>query len=461
MKSQRYLSNYKCECYGHTFCNCPDKSGHGTIFMENIYDVAETLAQIMVICGIHQAKAKAAIDVIIYSFIHYDEIRHRIDTVPRKRLCKEDLIHDLGRKCLMSRMEAQLTYSIIKRAFKAFYHGTSEGGIRNPILEAQMVHSQECLWVHAAKRTAQIFASYEGLFFSAQKNYEALIKCLYKKLYDRLQSRTNPLIMSDCLCKGCVQRTVMELPKPSRSMYSIHGPISDEENLRVLPVVNGAGTEAAGACEINKITTDKNCNTVNGTVSSTSLSLPRCYKCNCPRLICDCDVNQETGVVKDDCGQGPYKCQWKRMDENDVALKRPCLELPVEHECPIDCDGESVICDPECECDCESCECHGEDSDSDYDEAETVEEKVEEEDQLSNEATNSTICNISGHGFPGEYDECRVPIVGHVVEEEPDQLAAIARVVEHIQKGSVTSAEVEDEMENEGAEINKILATLI
>lgn len=118
MKSQRFLSNYKCECYGHTFCNCPDKTLQSSIFMENVYDVAETLAQIMVICGIHQAKAKAAIDVIIYSFIHYDEIRHRIDTVPRKRLCKEDLIHDLGRKCLMSRMEAQLTYSIIKRAFK-------------------------------------------------------------------------------------------------------------------------------------------------------------------------------------------------------------------------------------------------------------------------------------------------------------------------------------------------------
>ncbi|XP_039967545.1 uncharacterized protein LOC120779411 [Bactrocera tryoni] len=459
MKSQRFMSNYKCECYGHTFCNCPDKTMQSSIFMENVYDVAETLAQIMVICGIHQAKAKAAIDVIIYSFIHYDEIRHRIDTVPRKRLCKEDLIHDLGRKCLMSRMEAQLTYSIIKRAFKAFYHGTSEGGIRNPMLEAQMVHSQECLWVHAAKRTAQIYASYEGMFFTAQKNYESLIKCVYKKLYDRMQSRSSPLVLSDCSCTGCVQRTVVELPKPSKSMYSIHGPINEEDstNLRVLPVVSGSDLDQT--CDVKGYVSTKGLRTDDGTASSTSVNLPRCYKCNCPRLICDCDVELETGVVNVECGQGPYKCQWVRMDENDEVLKKPCLELPEEHECPIDCDGESAICDPECECDCESCECQPEES-SDYDEPETVDEKAEEEEQFSIEPTSSIQCNTSGHGLPGEYDDCRVPIA-HVVEEEAEQPTTIATVVEHKNEGSLTSTEVAEDVENETVEINKLLGTMI
>ncbi|XP_036324945.1 uncharacterized protein LOC118738130 [Rhagoletis pomonella] len=446
MKSQRFISNYKCECYGHTICSCSRETSETNIFTENVYDVSETLAQIMVICGIHQAKAKAAIDVIIYSFTHYDEIRHRIDAVPRKRLCKEDLIHDLGRKCLMNRMEAQLTYSIIKRAFKAFYHGTSEGSIRSPQLEAQLAHSQECLWAYAAKRTAQIFASYEGMFFSAQKNYASLIKCVYKKLYDRMKARTSPLVGSECSCEACVQRKVVELPKPSRSMNSIHGPMQgDAAGGHALAIVNA--NEQGEACKLSpggKAPTQ--------TASKSSLNLPRCYKCNCPKLICDCEVDKVTGVSSADCGQATYQCQWVRMEENDEELTKPCLELPEDHECPIDCDGESVICVAECECDCESCECQPEES-SDDGEAEDVEGKGEEQDKLTNVPTTSTPCNISEHNLPIEfYDDCRIPRA-RVVEEETGQPTRIARIV-----GQKMD---EEEHVAESEEINRLLGSMI
>ncbi|XP_053952483.1 uncharacterized protein LOC128859578 [Anastrepha ludens] len=458
MKSQRFLKNFKCECYGRIFCNCAHKTAESTLFMDNVYDVGETLAEVMIICGIHQAKAKAAIDVIVYSFIHYDEIRHRIDTVPRKRLCKEDLIHDLGRKCLMTRMEAQLTYSIIKRAFKAFYHGTKEGGIRNHQMEKQLVHSQECLWVHAAKRTAQIFASYEGMFFTAQKNYESQIKCVYKKLYDRMQQRSTPLVVNQCSCGECIKRKVVELTKPSKSMYSLHNYNAESNGAdNALPVVKSV--EQGEECELgaSAITSSGN------TVSSTTLNLPRCYQCHCPKLMCDCDVDRVTGVASAECGQGPYKCQWVRMDEDDEELKKTCFEMPEDHECPIDCYGENAICDPECECDCESCECRPEES-SDYDEVETMEEKGEEEEQMFNEPTTSTICNISGHNLPlAAYDDCRVP-KAHVVEEESGPPTTIATVVGHRKEASLTTTDLdvrEEEEESEGEKINKILGSML
>ncbi|XP_067617785.1 uncharacterized protein [Eurosta solidaginis] len=456
MMSQRFLTNYRCDCYGRSFCNCAGKSTEATLFMENVYDVSETLAQIMVICGIHEAKAKAAIDVIIYSFIHYDEIRHRIDAVPRKRLCKEDLIHDLGRKCLMNRMEAQLTYSIIKRAFKAFYHGTSEGGIRNPELEAQLIHSQECLWVHAAKRTAQIFASYEGMFFSAQKNYESLIKCVYKKLYDRMKSRSSPHAVSKCSCDNCIKRTVTELPKPSKSMYSIHDSMKDTKRL---PVVSTSSSNQGETCDLGAGGGVSRDETTTESRSSTSLNLPRCNKCNCPRLICDCNVNKITGVDETECSQGPYQCVWERVDDDDEDLKEKCLELPEDHECPIDCDGQSDICDSECECDCDNCECDpAESPDDDDDDVETVDGKGEEE-ELINEATTPTQCNISENSV--RYDDCRVP-KAHVIEEMIGQPKTMAKVSGHKLESSMITTKLEVEPKvNEDEAINKLLGSMI
>ena len=137
----------------------------------------------MILCDIYASKAKAAFELVTHYFLHFQEIVERIDSIPRKRLCKEDLMHDLNRKCSMNRMEAQIAYSIIKRAFRAFYYGTDVGGVPNALLSDKLAHTSECLWLHAAKRTAQVYAAYVGIFYACQKNLECQIKLIYKETF--------------------------------------------------------------------------------------------------------------------------------------------------------------------------------------------------------------------------------------------------------------------------------------
>lgn len=476
--------HYKCECYGRPLCNCPRKSASSTYFLKNIYDIAETLAEVMVICGIHQCKAKAAIDIVIYSFLHYDEIRYRIDAVPRKRLCKEDLVHDLGRKCLMNRMEAQLAYSIIKRAFKAFYHATGEGGIKNRALEAEAIHTSECLWVHAAKRTAQVFASYEGMFFSAQKSYEAQIRCAYKRLFDRLQSRKSPSeTLTACACKTCIQRQdikdmqFQEAPiEPTRidSGYTstkkdVLTPKASEALSKrcdqsllterqmipsecTLPICNrGIGQQPQGPKE-TETAAELETELVEGTESKISLNLPRCYKCNCPKLVCDCNVDLETGIVSTECSQGPFTCRWIRVDEEkDEDRPDPCITRPLEHECPVDCEPTTsqLTCNVECECDCEDCECIEEDSsgyDDDNEAADDLLFDMEEEAIFGESDTESTkyeIPDISTLGPNLQFAGCRVQL-NHVVEEtsSTNNPASIAQIEVHRIEASIKSEPV-------------------
>lgn len=173
-----------------------------SLFLENIIDLSHTLAQIMILCGIHECKAKMAVDIITYSFLHYDLVCYCLDTKPTKRLRKEDIFHELGRKCLMNRVEAHLCYTILKRGFKAFYYrptGVEEGK------ECDSSYSEECVFVHAAKKTAESYAQFDGLTCDEQRGIEAKIMVLYKKFFDRMQSRKTKPANENCNCCFCAK----------------------------------------------------------------------------------------------------------------------------------------------------------------------------------------------------------------------------------------------------------------
>ncbi|XP_033254135.1 uncharacterized protein LOC117193493 [Drosophila miranda] len=59
-------------------------------------------------------------------------------------------------------------------------------GKRLKSLMEGMKHSQQCLWLHAAKRTAEIYAAYAGLMHSEMLS---CVSCVYKSLYDVLCTR--------------------------------------------------------------------------------------------------------------------------------------------------------------------------------------------------------------------------------------------------------------------------------
>lgn len=230
MQTSQAISNFKCcssckhkECQRHAElgvidknleCECPDAELAGsTVFLENVIDLSHTLAQIMILCGIHECKAKTAVDIITYAFLHYDLVCYCLEEKPKKRLRKEDIFHELGRKCLMNRVEARLAYTIVKRGFKAFYYKPQA-----PIPtdgEGRPLYSDECVYVHAARKTAETFGQFDGLSCEEQHAIESKIRVCYKKFYDRMQSRKATPGQEDCNCCFCSkQRGSLVYGKP-------------------------------------------------------------------------------------------------------------------------------------------------------------------------------------------------------------------------------------------------------
>ncbi|XP_067630125.1 uncharacterized protein [Eurosta solidaginis] len=219
MQAHHAMPDFRCrstcthkECQRHAYlgivdqheqCQCLGEVNASSIFLENVLDMANTLAQIMIICGIHECKAKSTVDVITYAFLHYDQVCYCIDTRPKKRLRKEDLFHEFGKRCLMNRVEAHLAYTIVKRGFKAFYYQPSEERKAN---DGRPTFSEECVYVHAARQTAESFARYDGLSCEEQRGFEAKIMVAYKKFYDRMQTRKNQPVGEECNCCFCAKK---------------------------------------------------------------------------------------------------------------------------------------------------------------------------------------------------------------------------------------------------------------
>ncbi|XP_037949902.1 uncharacterized protein LOC119680940 [Teleopsis dalmanni] len=171
-----------------------------SVFLENIHDLAHTLAQIMIICGLHECKALKAVPAITYAFLHYDQVCYCIDTIPKKRIRKEDLCKELIKNCLMNSIEAKLAYAIVKRGFKAFYFKPRE---YNPLCPP--AYSEECIWIHAGKKSAESYSRFEILPCEIQRDVETQIKIAYKRYFERMEYRRSTAPREECNCCYCTK----------------------------------------------------------------------------------------------------------------------------------------------------------------------------------------------------------------------------------------------------------------
>ncbi|EDV96422.1 uncharacterized protein LOC6557760 [Drosophila grimshawi] len=326
-------------------CNCQRKLDPYQLFDENVEDIAKSLAQIMVVCGINTGRAYNARSIIKRAFIYHEKLRTRCPANPPEgtHLRREDLLQALQIKCEMGNVEAMLTYAIIKRAFKAFFHGKPDRTISNPIVDAMAISTQKAAWMHAAYRTAKIFDNYRPAFFWAHKAFEKQINIVYRDLYERMSARANPLAVPNCSCPKCARQSVPGHPKPGERVREKFK-LADCADLPQACIVCGL--------QVPKIRS--NVKRPRPILNHES-KFPRCHKCNAPRLICECNIDQLTGELYGECGQDSYKVKWYRLEQEqkpppaESKLKKSISDAEEssyedakepdweDHHCPIDC----------------------------------------------------------------------------------------------------------------------------
>ncbi|XP_017868986.1 PREDICTED: uncharacterized protein LOC108617652 [Drosophila arizonae] len=369
-----------CQCWRPdvTKCTTVNVEKKGDYFEDDIEDIANSLIKVMILCRLPAWQARRTKEPIKRSFRHYEEFRYRVDRVPHKRFGKENFLHDLVTEAGMNRMDSQLAYGITKRAFRAYYHGTGEGGKQLKSLESQLRHRSECIWLHASKRTAEIFAVYAGLMYWEQKQYEECIECIYKTLYDELQTR---IIYEDPEGRGCtclpavsqasmapktaykywdtisvntiasmksVKTTELFFNKEVNSVSKLTSPISLHMEYTMISMEHMISKlEQASKGFTSSKTSDK----------SQPNRRPRKKKrkdtkCACHKL--QCLQDRQAPVITAESSQGPYICRWIPYKEEDEELPHHHVPCPVS-VCPP-CESE-LSCDDECICTCQICTC--------------------------------------------------------------------------------------------------------
>ncbi|XP_023173264.2 uncharacterized protein LOC111601072 [Drosophila hydei] len=333
-KQQLMVANTDSDAKRTCCCDCKQKLDPYQLFDDNVEDVAKCLAQIMVICGINTTKACNAKSIIKRAFVYHEKLRNHCPPSPRvgTHLHRDDLLQALRIKCEMASVEAMLTYAIIKRAFKAFFHGKPDRTISNPIQEAAAIHTQKSAWLHAAYKTARIFDNYRSAFFWAHKAYEKQISIVYRSLYDRMSARANPLTVPTCTCRNCGNMEVPGYPKPDSKKHEKFK-LAECNELPLACILCGL--------PVPKIQTDIKVKPPRP-ITNHELKMPRCTKCNSPMLICECNIDQLTGELYGECGQDSYKVKWYRVEEDkDTSSGFKDAQEPEtdweNHHCPIDC----------------------------------------------------------------------------------------------------------------------------
>ncbi|EDW48645.1 uncharacterized protein LOC6610012 [Drosophila sechellia] len=374
----------KCPCHqpDHKDCGESNRELQAEYHLLDIADVTDSVMKVMRICGLRPWDVKRAAGVIKRSLQHYEEIVQRIDRVPRKRFAKESFLHGLAHEAQMSRMDAQMAYSIVKRAFKAFYFGTGIEGRRYICLADKMSHEMECLWLHAARRTAQIHAALAGLMYSEELQFEERIECVYKNLFDVLKKR---ILWADNVTCTCGQHMAPISQAPSKTPSSataqvevLYGRYNMAVSSAPSKISTRGGTQKPSAA-VSTASSRHNhilkradqpisqMQTPRKGSSTTTVSKTRC---NCPHLRC-CRAPgeaRESPEITAECSQGPYICRWLLYTEEDD--KFPEHRVPfkaMELVCPP-CPKDDLSCDSECTCTCQVCTCQPEFDDGDDEE---------------------------------------------------------------------------------------------
>ncbi|XP_016995791.3 uncharacterized protein [Drosophila takahashii] len=366
-------------------CHLPDKRDCGEQHRDlqaefrrlDIEDVTDSVMKVMRICGLRPWEVERSAGVIKRSLEHYEEVVQRIDRIPKKRFAKESFLHGLAHEAHMSRMDAQMAYSIVKRAFKAFYYGTGMEGRRYVCLQDKMSHEAECLWLHAARRTAQIYAVLAGLMYSEEQLFEEWIECVYKSLYDVLQTR---VLWADNMTCMCGQGTATSTGTATQSHGVSNTASSITTQMEVLYARQNMAASSAPSKTSTRTGTQKPSAAVSSASSRHNHSLRRADqamskkptpvsgssttsasqpKCNCPHLRCCLEYAQarESPEITAECSQGPYICRWLPFTEEDDEFPEHRVPFPpLEVVCPP-CPKDELSCDSECTCTCRVCTC--------------------------------------------------------------------------------------------------------
>ncbi|XP_064536621.1 uncharacterized protein LOC135427129 [Drosophila montana] len=373
--------NKGCECWRPDVPNCGqvDRSKKSEYFESDLEDIANSLMKVMHICRLRPWEVKRCKELIKRAFRHYEEVRYRVDRVPSKRFNKENLVHDLAVEAGMSRMDSQLAYGIVKRAFRAYYHGSGEGGKRMESLSKQLRHRSECLWLHAAKRTAQIFAVHVGLMYSEERQYEECIECIYKALYEELKSR---IINEDTDVRGCVcgQPDQTQLEKKlkgwdtvsaatnmsastvkttelffNKQTFNISKPTSPISMRMEYTMISMEQIVTNLDQSSQKIKSSNQSVKSSGSKRVKKKKKKRETKCNCPEMQCYAD--RLAPVITAECTQGPYVCRWVPFNEEEETLPKHHVPCPLIDEICPPCERDERSCDDECTCTCQFCQC--------------------------------------------------------------------------------------------------------
>lgn len=373
-----------CECWRPDRKSCKknpeDRLSPEQVLENDLDDIVGSVTQVMRICRLRPWEVRRLHEPIKRSFRHYQEIRYRVNRLPKKRFAKENFLHDASLIAGMTRMDGQLAYGIVKRAFRAYYHGTGEHGKRVAGLASQMRHRPECLWIHAARRTAEIFAVYAGLMQSEQQQYEKCIECVYRNLYHELQTRFKYVLSDEDVCVCRLEKKASKPLKHPPSATTLNTPISIS-NVTTEIFFNSnkmAISNATSAVTLHLANTVISMQSIMAwpkklremkkseqSLGSTGSQTPkkkqsrrrkkRLMKCNCPPLHCDTAVPPPPPVITAECSQGPYICRWLPFKDEEEFSKHHVPCPPMEVICPP-CKEPST-CDEECTCTCQICTC--------------------------------------------------------------------------------------------------------
>uniref|UniRef100_A0A1B0AVN6 Uncharacterized protein n=1 Tax=Glossina palpalis gambiensis TaxID=67801 RepID=A0A1B0AVN6_9MUSC len=361
MKRQPPKSPY----YKYDFSVCTPSGQFDPLFIENVLDISDALVEIFRICGIPTCKARIARSIVVKAFQFYDVKRHRFCVKPEEdgSIHRKDIVDEFQCRCWMSRLQGLLAYALLKRVMKAFFLQTPDHSIRSAIIEALVIKERRYAWEHAARKSIRVFEHYRHAFFKACPNYKERIFQTYRELYERLYKRADPIIVEDYHPRGCRKRIIIGTQSPPKYQEEKQKCVQKcqrtnelKEYLKTLPPKR---LPIAASCfklplPCNLICPPKIAKKKYENVKSyeqceyeekmrrkrkeaknVDSNLPRCYQCDCPKIICDCDIDPTTGIVATDCSQGPFQCQWVRMDK--AERPDPFIRKPEFHECPVDC----------------------------------------------------------------------------------------------------------------------------
>jgi len=386
-------------------CRCPRKIDPYETCKDNLRDITESVAKILIMVGIHPKIVKPTKQLIFALFHHYDYARWSLEPTEPTRICKEHILHLLMKVFDFKKIESELTYYVIKRAFKAYFNNKCKGFL-NAALDTEITAQDTGAWRHAARTTARIIEKYEYFFPRLEHHYAKKILQIYFDMCESIRKRVDPLMIPYCPCKNCAaQKLPVNVDPTKDDLISDDFMNKKECNCGICARYKGGKlkrrqpnapkTNKVEIFGINKrdckgniipsfrrcvgrstkrelVDEDRDCVWLKDPLPEIK-GLPICTKCKTYKMICDC---QDNGNRE---SQGPYETHWVRVygDEEDEIIPGDIKMDPENHHCPVDCHPLSLMSDwEEVQSESESDVCHCCDGDESGEEESSTDEEA-------------------------------------------------------------------------------------